>query len=152
MADIKISGLATSAISIGGYIPIVIGGVTKKVLVASVFDYISTDDGNGGQPPAPKVTATRTGDGTLVVPAELISGKGQLVLVKSWSSATGHGNTELFLITGDGVTPYMVATSLGRSGPVTYPTYVWSATSTVLTLTVSNSGGSIVYVTVLGNY
>jgi len=54
MADIKISGLATSATSIGGYIPIVIGGVTKKVLVASVFDYISTNDGNGGQPPAPK--------------------------------------------------------------------------------------------------
>jgi len=54
MADIKISGLATSATSIGGYIPIVIGGDTKKVLVASVFDYISTNDGNGGQPPAPK--------------------------------------------------------------------------------------------------
>jgi len=54
MADIKISALATSATSIGGYIPIVIGGATKKVLVASAFDYISTDDGNGGQPPAPK--------------------------------------------------------------------------------------------------
>ena len=109
-------------------------------------------DGNGGQPPAPKVTAIRNGDGTLTVPASVNSGTGQLVMVKSWYSATGHGNTELFLITGDSVSSYMVATSLGRSGPATYPTYAWSATATVLTLTVSNSSGTTVYVTVLGNY
>ena len=54
MADVKISALATATTSIGTTIAVVEGGVTKKVVVASAFDYLLSNDGNGGQPPAPK--------------------------------------------------------------------------------------------------
>ena len=76
MADIKISGLATSATSIGAIAPIVIGGVTKQLsitgiddanaiataigasLYARLFGILDAGWGNGGQPPAPKGTVT----------------------------------------------------------------------------------------------
>lgn len=60
MADVKISALATATTSIGTTIAVVEGGVTKKVVVASAFDYLLSNDGNGGQPPAPKPTNTTT--------------------------------------------------------------------------------------------
>ena len=54
MADVKFSALATATTSIGTTIAVVEGGISKKIVVASAFDYLLTNDGNGGQPPAPK--------------------------------------------------------------------------------------------------
>ena len=84
MADVKFSALATATTSIGTTIAVVEGGISKKIVVASAFDYLLTNDGNGGQPPAPKPKAYVAG-GT---PGEVVAAQ-----VNGGSTWTNPGGT-----------------------------------------------------------